>query len=179
MLYATAMSASLPDDADPGPPPPRKPVSVLRFDLGSHPFALLLADVQELLRAVAVTPLPDAPASVLGVIDLRGDLVPVYDLRPRLGLPSAPVRTTDVFVVVGLMRRLVVLKVDRVEGIEEVTPAGVEALGLRFTPSALVAGVVPLVDGTRVLYDLDGFLTELEQTQLETALASSLAPDLA
>jgi purine-binding chemotaxis protein CheW len=57
------------------------------FTLGDSEYALPLDRILEVLRMVAVTPLPGAPASVAGVIDLRGRVIPVLDLRTRLDLP--------------------------------------------------------------------------------------------
>src|SRR5436309_14010618 len=63
---------------------------VLIFEVGSQRYGLPAAGVRELVRAVTVTPLPRAPAIVEGVIDLRGTIVPVLDIRARFRLPAKP-----------------------------------------------------------------------------------------
>ena len=65
------------------------PTSVILLRLEGHDYALPLGCVVEVVRMAALAPLPDAPAHVLGLLDLRGRVVPVLDLRRRLGLPPA------------------------------------------------------------------------------------------
>ena len=57
------------------------------FSLQGHEYALPVGSVVEALRMVAVTPVPEAPPWLVGVINLRGRVIPVMDLRARLGLP--------------------------------------------------------------------------------------------
>jgi purine-binding chemotaxis protein CheW len=63
------------------------PAQWLVFRLQTHDYALAIADVIEVLRMVALTPVPEAPAWLAGVVNLRGRVIPVIDLRRRLGLP--------------------------------------------------------------------------------------------
>ncbi len=105
-------------------------IDILRFELAGHRFALRLADVREIARAVAPSPLPDAPASVLGTIDVRGTRVPLYDLRARLGLPPAKLRARDALVLVGDGPRRAAIMVDDTLGIERI-PADAIAPALR------------------------------------------------
>ena len=58
------------------------------FTLGGYEYGLPADNVNEVIRFVAVTPVPEAPGWVLGVIDLRGKTIPVVDGRRRLGLPD-------------------------------------------------------------------------------------------
>ena len=74
-------------------------LAILAFELGSGLYALPMADVDELVRAVTVVPLPKAPAVVEGVVDVRGRVVPVFDLRARFaarGMFSQDIATNSV-----------------------------------------------------------------------------------
>ena len=62
------------------------PERVLVFRVGAERFAVRLAEVDEVMDAPAVRPLPDTRAPMLGIATLRGELVPVYDARPLLDL---------------------------------------------------------------------------------------------
>ena len=62
------------------------------FRVESGYYALPLERVVEVLRMVSVRPVPDGPAWLAGVINLRGRVLPIMDLRARLGLPPQPVR---------------------------------------------------------------------------------------
>jgi purine-binding chemotaxis protein CheW len=60
------------------------------FALGPGEYGVPIAMVQEIIRHIAPRPIPDAPAHVLGVINLRGRIIPVFDLRARLGVVADP-----------------------------------------------------------------------------------------
>jgi purine-binding chemotaxis protein CheW len=93
---------------------PRERLQILVFEVGGQHHGLPAAEVQELLRAVSVVPTPSASAPVEGVINLRGRIVPVLDVRSRFRLPTRPVEHTDHFIVARAGERLVALRVDRV-----------------------------------------------------------------
>jgi purine-binding chemotaxis protein CheW len=76
------------------------PTSVILLRLEGHEYALPLGHVVEVVRMAALAPVPDAPRHVLGLLDLRGRVVPVLDLRRRLGLaPAEPGLSTPICVV--------------------------------------------------------------------------------
>lgn len=62
----------------------------LAFSLSGELFAVPVAAVREVMKVPAVTSIPHAPPNVLGLINLRGEMLPVYDVRPRLRLELAP-----------------------------------------------------------------------------------------
>ncbi len=72
----------------------------LRFDLADQEYGVEILRVQEIRSAERATRLPNAPEHVLGVINLRGHVVPVVDLRRRFGLPAVNVQASRVIVVV-------------------------------------------------------------------------------
>jgi len=72
------------------PPTYSGPAEFVQFRLDGRPCALAAAAVTEVLAAVSVRPLPHQPGYVAGVIDLRGTIVPVLDLRVRFGGTSRP-----------------------------------------------------------------------------------------
>ena len=81
------------------------------FEVGGHTYAIDVAQVREVVRWQAVTPLPNAPSLIEGVIDLRGAVVPVVDLGRALGgAPVAPGQRTRIAVteVDGLVMGLAV-----------------------------------------------------------------------
>jgi purine-binding chemotaxis protein CheW len=148
---------------------------VLVFEVERQRYAIFSAAVVEILRAVAVAPLPGAPAVVDGVIDLRGRFVPVLDLRVRFGLPRAPVNPSEHFVIARSRERLVTLRADRVLGLAVVDRqalADSRAAGPRV---AHIAGIARLPDGLAVVYDLPAFLDEAEAITLDRALAATTA----
>jgi purine-binding chemotaxis protein CheW len=128
--------------------------TVLVFDVAGQRHGLPASDVQELLRAVAIVPLPRAPAGVEGIINLRGQVVPVVSLRGRLGQPDRPLEPSDHFIVVRAAGRLVALRVDRALDLVRLGPADlgpVEELGG-------VGWVARLADGLVLIHDLQSLL---------------------
>jgi purine-binding chemotaxis protein CheW len=144
---------------------------VLLFELAEQRFALRLADVLEVVRAVALRPLPNAPAVVEGLIDVRGDIVPVLDIRARFGLPAKALALTDHFVLGSAGQRRVALRVDRATDMARVPILDMQdAINLP-RGVAHVAGIASLPDGLLLVNDLPSFLFALESEQLDTALA--------
>lgn len=88
--------------------------SLVGFVLGDVEYAVAIARVKEIANPLPVVPLPHAPATVVGVADLRGELVPLVDLRARLGLPSAPATRKTKWILVDVAGRVVALVVDAV-----------------------------------------------------------------
>ncbi|MDO9323404.1 MAG: chemotaxis protein CheW [Methanoregula sp.] len=66
--------------------PTGKAIHVVEFLLGNEHYAVNLTDVREVVEYTAITPLPNAPAAVQGIIDLRGEITTILDLRQRLNI---------------------------------------------------------------------------------------------
>src|SRR5579885_2831902 len=93
----------------------------LTFLLAAEEYAVDIGAVQEIGVMLPVTPIPDAPTGVVGVISLRGTVIPVLDMRARLGLPPAPTQSRDAVIVVARHGELRVgLVVDRVLDVAQI-----------------------------------------------------------
>ena len=149
-------------------PPPRE---VLLFTLEGQRYALPMQDVRELVRAVRLTPLPQAPAVVEGLLDLRGELLPVLDMRRRFRLPARPLSTSDHLVIAQAGARRVALRVDRAEGLLALEPGQFDSSPRELPGVGYVAGALKLPDGLVLLHDLRTFLSQAEALELEEALA--------
>jgi purine-binding chemotaxis protein CheW len=148
----------------------RADVELLTFELNDARYAIPLDLVREVARAVAVTPLPGAPPVVLGVIDVRGRIAPVYDLRRRLGLEPREIEPSDQFVLADSAGRLVALVVDRVEWMASVPD---EAIHEEPEPGVpYISGLARLPDGLALIHDLAAFLSADESRALDRALTA-------
>jgi purine-binding chemotaxis protein CheW len=67
-----------------------EPNSIIVFRVGEWRYAVSSADVQEVLPDLPMTPVPGAPAAVMGVIQVRGEIRPVYNILAQLGVEGAP-----------------------------------------------------------------------------------------
>jgi purine-binding chemotaxis protein CheW len=145
------------------------PLVVFRLD--AQRYALPLMDVERIVRAVALTALPQAPAIVLGVIDVAGQVLPVLDLRRRFGLPKKEIDPTSQFLIARTSRRAVVLVVDEAQEVAAWTDADVVVESARIVPGlAHVRGVARLGDGLVLIHDLENFLSLDETQALDEAL---------
>ena len=83
-------------------------------------YGLQLSVVERILQAVEVTPLPLAPDIVMGVVDVRGQVLPVVNMRRRFGLAEGPVEPSDQFIIANTGKRLVLVVMDRSRGFKPI-----------------------------------------------------------
>ena len=147
-------------------------VRLVVFAVAGARFGLELAAVARVIRAVAVRAVADLPEVVAGVVDLHGELIPVFDVRRRLGLPARAIGPDDQFLGARAARRTVALVVDAVEGVSEFPADTVlPAAEIARDDGGMVAGVVTHAAGMVVIYDLEKFLAEADAGQLGRVLA--------
>jgi purine-binding chemotaxis protein CheW len=140
------------------------------FQLGAELYGVEIARVHEIIRLQAITRVPRAPAFVEGVINLRGKVIPVVDLRRRFGLPTAEHTRASRIVVVEIGDQVVGIIVDGVSEVLRVSTATVEP------PSPVVAGVdseylqgiAKLPERLVMLLDLDRVLAREERRALDS-----------
>jgi purine-binding chemotaxis protein CheW len=140
------------------------------FALEDQRYALHLSAVERIVRAVEMTPLPKAPEIVIGVINVQGRIIPVFNIRRRFHLPEREIELSDQLIIANTARRTVALPVDTVDGVierlsEEVTPADQVLPRIEY-----VEGIVKLENGLVLIHDLDKFLSIDEGTKLDEAL---------
>lgn len=146
---------------------------LLAFTLADWRCALELSTVERVYRAVAITPLPNAPDIVLGVVNIKGVVLPVIDIRRRFCLPEKNLTPDDKLIVAHAFDRPVVLVVDSITDVidcsgEDITSASAIAPNIEH-----VEGVVRLQDGMILIYNLARFLSLEETAALEHALGST------
>ncbi|WP_035056141.1 chemotaxis protein CheW [Andreprevotia chitinilytica] len=146
--------------------------SLLVFLLEQQRYALSLPVVERVLHALAVTPLPGAPAAVQGVVNVHGQVASVFDIRSRFGLQTRPPRLGDQLILARAALRLVALGVDAVEGVVDFPDSAIaDPTEVLLHNSAFIKGVVRLPDGLLLIHDLDAFLAPDEAQALDAALA--------
>ncbi|MEM6646109.1 MAG: chemotaxis protein CheW [Bacteroidota bacterium] len=143
-------------------------LQLVTFVLGKETFGVDVLKVQEIIRIVDVTRVPNSPEFVEGVINLRGKILPVVDLRKRFGLPAATRDKDGRIVVIEFADKVVGFLVDRMREVVRVERGSVDAPPNLVTSatSRYITGVVQLDDRLLTLLDLDRVLTTAEQEQL-------------
>ena len=147
------------------------------FRLDEERYALRLAVVERIVRAAEVTPLPNAPTIVLGLIDVEGRVLPVLNVRRRFRLPEREIRPADQFLIARTEWRTVVLAVDEAEGVIERSPAEIVRSAQIVPGLEQIQGVVKLDDGLVLIHDLESFLSLDEARYLDEAMSQEVAHD--
>jgi len=153
-------------------------IQVVSFKLGSEEYGVDIAQVQEINRMVAVTHVPRAPQFMEGVINLRGQLIPIIDLRARFGMPRAEHTKNTRIVVTEIGTKRVGMVVDSVSevlrlAVDQIEPAPEMITGV---DTEYIRGVGKIEDRLIILLDLAKIITgsekrELESTDVEAAAA--------
>ena len=144
--------------------------SMVVFQLGEQRFALGVAAVERVVRAVEVAPLPEAPRGVRGIINLQGRVVPVFDLWSRWGHASREVRASDHLIVAQTQWRTVALLVDSIVGVVERSAAQVTPAAEILPDIESISGVMKLDDSLVLVHDLERFLSIEDHAKLQLAL---------
>ena len=150
------------------------PGQVLTFSLGEELFAVDVLKVQEIRGFSDVTPVPQAPPFVKGIMNLRGTVIPVMDLRLRFMLEARPYDKFTLVVVVSVNTKLVGLVVDAVSAVTTLTADSLSA------PPEMTGGARATVDAVARLKDRLVLLLNLDAVVGATINeAPAIAPALA
>jgi purine-binding chemotaxis protein CheW len=149
-------------------------LQLVPFFLDDHFYALYLDVVERVIPAVEITPLPKAPEIVMGLINIRGKIIPALNIRRQFRLPDRETELTDHFIVASTSKRTVALPADSVGGVIQISDEEIaEAIdilpGLEY-----VEGVVKLKDGLLLIHDLESFHSLKEETALDEALSDQV-----
>ena len=130
------------------------------FKLAGETFAFPVAAVQEILRVATITRVPDAPDPVRGIINVRGRVVPVVDLRVRLGLRAVPVTAQHRILIATPRERVIGLLVDAVDAVERIDRTQVQPppADVMTAQSAYLLGVLQRPAGLFILLDTERVL---------------------
>lgn len=156
-------------------------LQLVSFMIGDEEFAIPILSVQEINRMMQITRVPQSPPFVEGVINLRGKIIPVMDLRKRFGMPplenSADSRIIVVEVNASGGTRVIGFTVDRVnevlrisESIVEPTPQMVSGAS---GDSEYVQGVGKLEDRLLILLNLDKLFGSAQIAACDQTLAAA------
>lgn len=143
------------------------------FILDGQRYALHLSVVDRVAHMVHITPLAKAPDIVLGVVDMRGQIVPVINMRRRFRLPERNIALTDQLIFAHTERRPVALVADAVMDVVECPAQSLIAAQSILPGAEYLEGVAKLEDGLILVHDLDTFLSLEEDSSLDRALETA------
>jgi len=145
-------------------------LQMVTFKIGEEEFGVDILRVQEIIRIMEITRVPKAPHFVEGVINLRGRVIPIIDLRRRFGLTAREHDKDTRIIVIEINNMIVGFVVDAVHEVlripaDTVEPPPPAVMG--GVDSEYIKGVGKLDDRLLILLDLDRLLSQEEQMELE------------
>lgn len=145
------------------------------FSLDGQRYALPLAAIERIVRAVEVTVLPHAPPMVLGVIDMAGRILPVLSLRQHFGLPDRAVVPADRFLIARTGLRTVAVVIDEAQGVVERRQSEDGAPGEIAPGFRNIQGVVKIGDDLVLVLDPERWLSAEDARSLYAAIGPPVA----
>ena len=148
----------------------------LTFTLGQEEYGVDILKVQEIRGYDAVTRLPDAPEYIKGVINLRGTIVPVIDMRVKFRL-EAKVDALTVMIVLNVADRVVGMVVDSVSDVVQLTAEQIRAMPEVGTgiDRRFLTGIGALDERMLILLDIEGLMTSTEMGLVVDSAAAQAA----
>jgi purine-binding chemotaxis protein CheW len=148
-----------------------KDLQVVGFRIGNETFGVRIGSVREIVRVPEITAVPSAPETVEGVINLRGKIIPVMDLRKRFGQSDIQPDKKNRILVVELENKLVGLIVNAASEVLKIAPSEIEAPGNLFAEgeSSYITGVGKLKGRLIILLDIAKLLHRPEFKRFEEA----------
>jgi purine-binding chemotaxis protein CheW len=146
-----------------------KEVQIVGFRIGNETYGVRISAVREIVRVPEITAIPSAPEAVEGVINLRGKIVPVMDLRKRFGQQELQPNKKNRILVVELEGKLVGLIVNAASEVLKIPPADIAPPGSLFSEgeSSYVIGVAKLKDRLIILLNVAKLLHGQEFKRFE------------
>lgn len=147
--------------------------SVLPFRLAGQRLAIPLESVIRVVPALKCTPLPGAPQTVLGLVNVRGQIVPVVDLARRFACSISPLTLWQPFLWLRSRSRELLVPVDAVEAATQCSVVDLVEAPQPQVPSELIRGVVRTEEGLLLIQDVEQLLSDADEAELQLALAAN------
>jgi len=146
-------------------------VQVVSFHLGSEEYGVDISQVQEIIRMVEITHVPRAPHFMEGVINLRGQLIPIIDLRTRFDMSRLGATKSTRIIVTEIGSKKVGMVVDRVSEVINIPIENVEGAPemIAGVGTEYIQGVGKMNDRLIIMLDLTMVITGAEKQQLDVA----------
>ena len=144
-------------------------IQLVTFRLKDETYGINVMQVQEVLRISEIAPVPGAPEYVLGIINLRGNVVTVIDTRKRFGLPTGELDDASRIVIIESDQQVVGILVDSVAEVVELRQSEIDSAPNTGNEesSRYIQGVASRDDNLLIVVDLNKLLTEEEWSEMK------------
>ena len=133
----------------------------LTFALGHEEYGLEILQVREIICLMEITAVPDVPGYVKGVINLRGKIIPVIDLRLKFGMPKVDYTAETCTIILSVSNTLMGIIVDRVCEVLDIAQENIEpppTFGSKLNASSMI-GMGKVGDKVKILLNIEKVLT--------------------
>ena len=143
-------------------------VEFIVFKVGEEEYGLEIEKVQEVIRIKEIKKIPRAPRFILGVMNLRGNIIPVVGLREKFGLPPIETNKFTRIIVVNHKKKLIGMLVDKVNEVVRVPVENIEGNPdiLTEESTAIIRGVAKAGERVLILLELDYLLYTPEEIHI-------------
>jgi purine-binding chemotaxis protein CheW len=147
-----------------------KSINLVTFLIDEQRCALHLSCVDRIAPMVEITSLPKAPAIVMGIINVQGQIIPVINIRRKFSYPKKQIQLSDILIIARTRKRKIALVADSVSGVMESAEEDFVTAENILPKLQYIKGVITINDGLVVIHDLDQFLSLEEETTMDSAL---------
>jgi purine-binding chemotaxis protein CheW len=142
------------------------PERIVVFGMQGQRYGLPIETVQEIQQIVEISGLPEASPAVIGVVNLRGSVVPVVDMRLLVGLPAVDYGLQTPMIFALTSKGVVALVVDEVEDVLEVPAGSAQAPSRMYALSEMLSCVVRLESGIVFVFDIDRLVPDVDMERV-------------
>jgi purine-binding chemotaxis protein CheW len=143
---------------------------IVVFTLDELSYALCLNAVIKVIHAIEIRLLPNAPEIISGIINIKGRIIPVIDIRRLFGLLAHDISINDRIIIADDGNKWVAILVDSVTGLMDMPVRQMVVEGEMLPKAKHLRGIAKVNDGLILIYNLNEFLNLEEENELEKAL---------
>jgi purine-binding chemotaxis protein CheW len=143
-------------------------VQFVVFRLGNEEYGIPITQVKEINRLTTATKVPKSPAFIEGIINLRGQIIPIIDMKKRFDLPLVEYTGEARVIVIQVGRQVFGIEVDAVSEVLRINTANIEKAPAIVSgiDSRYITGVAKVGERLLILLDLDKLLSDEEKMEL-------------
>ena len=137
----------------------------LTFGIGEETYGISLLEVVEIIRLMQITPIPQAHSFIKGIINLRGKIIPIMDVRLRFGLEHKDYEERTCIIVVSVEDRLMGLVVDHVSEVLEIPDEKIETISVASASGSqrFVRGIGKMETGVKIILNTKELIVNFEE----------------
>lgn len=146
---------------------------IVVFIIGEYRIGISLHHIQRIIRAVEITPLPEAPSIVIGIINMGNEIIPIVNFRQRLGLEDKELQTSDQITIVRSASLVFGFVSDEIKGLQTIDESNIKK------PGDIIPGSNKLVEGIAVvdnelifIHNVDKFLSLSEEKTISESISN-------